>query len=237
MNLVQPFSREHAETMVVVVGVIAGVVGYGRSLSIERAHNASRVFAVVLMLFYVVENAIRVGLLGAPVSVIFPFELCSILFFVAAAGFWTNKRWLLDIVVFWTFSGTFQAMITPTPWGEFLSLEYVRYFAAHSILVLAATWAVIAHGHRPTPMGAVRAFILLQIWAAIGGTVNALSGQNYMFLRHPPRSPTLFDYLGRWPWYILSLELVGIISFAIWLGLWALVLKTPLARPEKRSEA
>jgi uncharacterized membrane protein YwaF len=32
---------------------------------------------------------------------------------------------------------------------------------------------------------------------------------------HPPETPSLIDLLGPWPWYILSLEAIGLVTCVI----------------------
>jgi uncharacterized membrane protein YwaF len=55
--------------------------------------------------------------------------------------------------------------------------------------------------------------------------------QNFMYLRRPPPSPTLIDSLGPWPNYLLSLEAVGIASFAVWVLVAKGVRRVLPARP------
>ena len=43
---------------------------------------------------------------------------------------------------------------------------------------------------------------------------NYLAGSNYMYLCHPPGGDSPFFFLP-WPWYILFLEGVGLVSFTI----------------------
>ena len=38
---------------------------------------------------------------------------------------------------------------------------------------------------------------------------------NHGFLRRKPDSPTLFDLLGPWPWYQLSLEAIALVPFLV----------------------
>jgi len=45
--------------------------------------------------------------------------------------------------------------------------------------------------------------------------INIILKSNYLFICNKPQYPSLMDYLGKWPWYILSLEVVGIITFFI----------------------
>ena len=52
-------------------------------------------------------------------------------------------------------------------------------------------------------------------YAALVGFVDAVTGADYMYLRSKPSSATLLDFLGPWPWYILSAAAVAVCLFAI----------------------
>jgi hypothetical integral membrane protein (TIGR02206 family) len=41
--------------------------------------------------------------------------------------------------------------------------------------------------------------------------VNALLDANYLYLRAKPPGPSIYDYLGPWPWYVLSAWVLGLV--------------------------
>ena len=41
--------------------------------------------------------------------------------------------------------------------------------------------------------------------------LNQMIGSNYLFIAHKPETASLIDVLGPWPWYILVLEVIGIV--------------------------
>jgi hypothetical integral membrane protein (TIGR02206 family) len=174
---------------------------------------------VVLPVFYGVDNFVRVRWLGFPLSQVWPFELCSALFFIYAYAFWSDREAAWDVAILWTFAATLQTMITPTPSAGFPSIEFVRYFLCHGLLILSGCYALFGIGRRVSRRGFIRAFIALQSFEIAVGLIDWAFGQNFLYLRYPPPSPTLFDALGPWPRYLLGLEVVAGVLFAVWWGI------------------
>ena len=230
MEPFHPFGALHAVTVSVVFTVIALVTVWGRRQPLERARSAGKGLGVLLLVYYLVESVVRVWWMDVSPALIWPLEICSALYFVGAAALWWGHRQGFAIVSLWTFVATFHALITPTPGQGYPSLEFFRYFVAHGLLVLVAVYVLIAMEQRPTFREALGAMLALQVWEVFVGVVDYFSGQNFLYLRHPPPSPTLIDALGPWPWYIGSLELIGIASFALWYGIFRLAVRGPLVR-------
>jgi hypothetical integral membrane protein (TIGR02206 family) len=82
-------------------------------------------------------------------------------------------------------------------------------------VVLAAVFLVFGLGLTARPHAVRRVFLATAGWAALAAVGNALTGGNYMFLRERPETPSLLDYLGPWPWYILSAALLALALFAL----------------------
>jgi hypothetical integral membrane protein (TIGR02206 family) len=60
--------------------------------------------------------------------------------------------------------------------------------------------------------------LVLNIYAALVGLFNAWYHTNYMYLCEKPEGASLLDWLGPWPWYILSGEAVALALFSLlWL--------------------
>src|SRR5690625_7970907 len=61
----------------------------------------------------------------------------------------------------------------------------------------------------------IKAFLTINLIAAIVFIINLLIDANYMFLIHKPRSTSLLDILGPYPYYLIALEGIVIIVFFI----------------------
>ena len=42
-----------------------------------------------------------------------------------------------------------------------------------------------------------------------------VTGGDYLFLRRPPLHPSLLDFMGPWPWYLVSAAALAIVLFAL----------------------
>lgn len=230
----QPFGLLHLITVGIVLTAIVLVVAYARRGSLARAHAMGRGIAIGLLVYYLLETAVRVLYLGVPFAHNLPFEICNALFLIGAFALYTRHPIALEITYLWAFAATLHALITPTPGEGFPSVEYVRYFLAHGLLVMVGTFAVLALDAQITWRSLLRAAIALQLFEIVVAGVNLVLDQNFMYLRRPPPSPTLIDSLGAWPIYLVSLELVGIASFALWVAvaIGARRVLPPRARPE-----
>ncbi|MEY3597638.1 MAG: hypothetical protein RL521_60, partial [Bacteroidota bacterium] len=60
-----------------------------------------------------------------------------------------------------------------------------------------------------------------QIYFLLAITVNALVGSNYGYLREKPVGGSFLDLLHEWPYYLIELEVIGILSYIlVYLPFW-----------------
>jgi len=101
-------------------------------------------------------------------------------------------------------------------WVEFPDVRFITFFVSHGGTLIAILFLTIGLRMRPYPKSLLRIFIWSNIYLAAAGTADYLLGSNYGYLRAKPVNPSLLDYLGPWPVYILSLEAVALISYLIY---------------------
>jgi len=166
---------------------------------------------------------------GSQVALSLPLQLCDVAIFIAAAALWTRQQLLVEVTYFWGLAGTIQALLTPDLPQHFPSYPYFQYYIAHGGVVAAALILVVGLGQRPRRWAVARIASLTVAYAALVGFVDAVTGADYMYLRSKPPSATLLDFLGPWPWYILSATVIAAFLFAI--------LDAPFRLRERRAEA
>lgn len=144
-----------------------------------------------------------------------PLELCNLLPLFMIIALVTRSRLLLSIIFFWILGGTSQANVTPTLRNVLPHYEAIRYWAIHMGLPILAIYSWVVLGFRYTFKDVVRSALALNVLAAVIYPLNLALGSNYLFLMGKPDGTTIYDLLGPWPWYIMSIEFVMLVVFSI----------------------
>ena len=69
---------------------------------------------------------------------------------------------------------------------------------------------------RPYPVSIKRTFIWAQVYFIFALLVDIILGTDYGFIMHKPEQESIIDLLGPWPYYLISLEFLALISFFIY---------------------
>lgn len=144
-----------------------------------------------------------------------PFALCDVAALVAAAALLTRQRLLVEITYFWGLAGSLQSLLTPDLKVGWPSLEFVEYVVAHVAIVCAALFLVVGQRLAPRRRAVVRIWFITLAYSAFVGVIDAVTGGNYMYLRHVPGEWTLLSVLGPWPWYLVSAAGVAVVLFTL----------------------
>ncbi|WP_188207484.1 YwaF family protein [Alkalibacillus aidingensis] len=153
------------------------------------------------------------------VTVNLPLQLSSISLYLCAFMLLTKNYRIFEVTFFISMTGGIMAMITPELYFGFPHMRFFQFFIAHFVIILACLYMFWVEKYHPTLKSVLRAFVALNVIALLVYGVNQLIGSNYMFLNGKPSSTTLLDYLGPYPWYILSLEGITIILFLVIYGM------------------
>jgi hypothetical integral membrane protein (TIGR02206 family) len=146
-----------------------------------------------------------------------PLHLCTVALWMAVVACFTLAPLSVEFAYFVGLPGSTLALLTPDLRAAWNSYDSIRYFFEHGCLVI--TIVVLVFG-KIAPIRTGAAFRAHNMWFVYGVSLlifNRVFGTNYLYLSHKPVNPSLLDYLGPWPVYILFGELVAITMF--WL-LW-----------------
>lgn len=142
-----------------------------------------------------------------------PLQLCDLAAIMIVLSFITQRKVFFEAAFFWGMGGTLQALITPDLKVDFPHVDFFVFFFMHSGIVIGVLYYSFSGTGRLLKYSFLRVFFITQIYIIIMLPVNYAINANYGYLMEKPFNGSLMDYLGPWPWYLLSFELVGFILF------------------------
>jgi hypothetical integral membrane protein (TIGR02206 family) len=144
-----------------------------------------------------------------------PLYLCSLMALLIPVFTYYRKYWMFEVLVFWIIGGTLQAVITPDITTGFPSFDYFRYWVVHLGLLSIIFYFIFELKMKPSLKSVFTSFLALQSYVLIMILVNYLLEANYFYLNEKPKSATVLDYFGEWPYYILVVQLIIIPLFLL----------------------
>ncbi len=141
-----------------------------------------------------------------------PLHLCGVSVLLAALMLYTRSFAIFELTYFWAMGGALQGLLTPDVEGwDLPHFRFITTFLSHGLIVTANLYMVFVLDMRPTFVSYLKSIAVVNAYAVAMLLFNRATGANYGFLCRKPDPPTLFDLLGPWPWYLLSLEAIALV--------------------------
>ncbi len=144
-----------------------------------------------------------------------PLELCNLVLIACIVSLFRPIRVAIEIAYFWGLGGVLQATVTPDLAQGFPSWDFMLFFWGHGATLLAIIFLISEREFRPRKGSVARMMLALNIYGLVVGVLDALMGWNYGYLCRKPSEPSLLDFLGPWPWYLLSIEVIAFLTFLL----------------------
>lgn len=160
-----------------------------------------------------------------------PLDLCDVALFFIAWALAGSPRILSELAYFWGLAGSSQAVLTPDLWEGFPSYAWIRFFVSHCGTVLGAVYLAARGRVAFTPRSVWRVWGITNVYAGFAGLANWRLGTNFGYLAAKSAHPSLLDYLGPWPYYILSLEVIALALFYLCYALGQAIERRTLGPP------
>lgn len=150
-----------------------------------------------------------------------PFHFSDAARIITVGALLTRAGWAIAISYYWGLTLNLQSIITPDlNFFLYPELEFIQYWFLHIVVLLAPVVQVWGQGYRPTWRGYGLGYAATVSWAAVAFTVNVVTGANYAYLSHGPAGPSILDYLGPWPIYILWEAVLIAVGWALMTWPW-----------------
>jgi hypothetical integral membrane protein (TIGR02206 family) len=163
-----------------------------------------------------------------------PLELCNLVLIACIISLFRPSQFMTEITYFLGLGGVLQATVTPDLSLGFPSWEFVLFFWSHGVTLMAIVFLISRPGFKPRRGSVWRMMIALNVYGLIIGILNAIAGWNYGYLCRKPGEPSLFDFMGPWPWYLLSLEGIALVTFLLLDLPWKIVSRSPSPVPRSK---
>jgi hypothetical integral membrane protein (TIGR02206 family) len=212
----ESFDAAHIGALVLTV-VLGAMLGLILRSPLHKTQRRTILFTVagLILLNEVIWHIYQVAQGIWLVEESLPLHMCDAAIFVAVIALIARCQVSFELAYFWGFGGGLQAMLTPDIEHGFPGYQFVRYFLSHGLVIVAVLMLMIGLRMRPSRRSAPRALIITMVCAAAVGLIDWLLGANYQYLCHKPGKPSLLDFLGPWPWYLISLTLLCAVMMAL----------------------
>ncbi|TGM91133.1 TIGR02206 family membrane protein [Leptospira licerasiae] len=141
-----------------------------------------------------------------------PMEFCDWAMFVTVAALFTHSRLMSELSYFWVLSGSIHALLTPNLAQTFPQLSFFLFFIGHLGLVTSSLYIVFGLGLFPRQGSILRVIVFSELYFISALALDFLIDANYGYLRFKPSGGSILNYLGDWPVYLGSIQILGIIA-------------------------
>jgi hypothetical integral membrane protein (TIGR02206 family) len=212
---VRQFSPAHLAALGSLVVAAALAVWLPRNRPGPWIRSARVLLAATIIAGWIGEYVVDVidGIWSVQYSL--PLQLTDAISLTAILALLTGRQLLIELLYFWSFSASLQAVLTPDLGTTFPDALYFTYFAYHIGSIVAACLLVFGCRRYPRPGAIWRVFGLTLAWAAAVGLADVITGGNYMYLARKPAHGSLLNVMGPWPAYIAAGAVLALAMFVV----------------------
>lgn len=191
------------------------LIKWAKKLSKKNQYSIANIFAFSLSIAIIIWTVLKIHIRGFDIKQDLPLHLCNFVALLLPVFTLSKKKIYFDIIFFWILAGTTQAVITPDLHNGFPHFIFFKYWYVHAGLIIFVLYSTIVLQLKPILKSVFYSFIALQIYIILLFIINKILDTNYFYTNSKPDGPTALDYLGEWPYYILTVELIIIPYFLL----------------------
>lgn len=225
-NSFELFGLSHLTANLVFIFLLIFLPWYSKSrLNVSRQKYLGNILGLLVFINYPIWLLLEILGGSFDVKLHLPLHLCRVANLLLPFVMVRRNEFIFQILFFWGLSGMFQAIMTPDIVQDFPHFHYFRFFIAHHLMIVSLLYVIIIYKMEPTLKGLKNSFIGLNLFLLISFIANILLDANYFWIMEKPPMSSILDYLGPWPWYILSAEFVALAHFSLAYFIFILIKK------------
>ncbi len=205
------FGRDHLISLSIVL-VILWAVNIFRDRWTERGKRATRWVLCALILLCEGSWQFWMWAIGSwTIQGMLPLWLCSMTSWSMPLLLIFRNRQYFEWVYFMGIIGAVMALLTPDlmEYG-FPHFRYIEFFVLHGTIIISVVFMTVVEKFRPVWSSLPKAVMITNLLWVLSAWVNNQIGSNYLYTRGKLPTPSLLDYLGPHPVYLVWMELIGI---------------------------
>lgn len=208
------FGTAHIVTLTTIAAICLFIPFIVRQLKVKGwCQRIARIMAPLIVIILLVKTWWLSVAYGLTWERLLPLQICDASVFLCALMLLTRSYRLYEVAYFWAMAGSIAAMLMPDLPHGFPHFSFFVFYLGHSMTVIVVLYATFAFNFRPQLRSAVLATKVTGLYALVILVVNVVLDTNYLYLLYKPNAPSLLDYFGQWPWYVLGLAILTIASF------------------------
>jgi len=147
-----------------------------------------------------------------------PFQFLSLIVMVCFILVFTKSKKIHALALYVGILGGMLNMVTNQVGYSFLYFRYYQFMISNALIIIIPMYFLIAYEYFPSLKQLLKVLAIIQGVIILIFLFNLSFDTNYMYLKigeSIAHKGTIISYLGKWPWYIIWLELIGIASIMI----------------------
>jgi hypothetical integral membrane protein (TIGR02206 family) len=215
-NSFELFGLSHWTAILIFIFLLIFLPSYSKShLSINQQKSLGNILGFLIFINFPIWVLLEFIGGSFDVKLHLPLHLCRFANLLLPFVMLRRNEFLFQILFYWGLSGMFQAIITPDIVQDFPHFHYFRFFIGHHLMIVALMYVIIVYKMKPTIEGLKNSFFGLNLFLVIAFLANILLDANYFWIMEKPPTGSLLDYMGPWPWYILTAEFLALAHFGL----------------------
>lgn len=195
------FTLAHILPIVVMLGVIALIIIYGKKIKEWKHEGKLRMalaFTMIITEMSYFWRLVGVESLNANPTSHLPITVCGWAIIFSSYLIVTKSQNLFDIVYFWVFAGSTFGLLTPTviTYCGPTRFRYYQFWLEHTLGFITLFYMMFVHGMRPNIKSMIKSYCALMVLGVVAIFANnMLPGANYLFMAKTADAASILDIL------------------------------------------
>ncbi len=214
LDLFRPFSAEHLIVMAIILVLSILVFVFRKKLREAKRRKVFRFFlAFVILGANVWYHLWLVSEHAWTAKKALPLQLSDLAALLAVVMLLSKSNRIFQFMYFAGLGSAIQAILTPDLYKfSFPHFLFFQSFVSHGGVVLACLFMAAVLGYRPTIRAMWVTILIVNLYAGCLYFLNKYLNSNYMYIMKKA-GMSILNILGPWPWYLIWVELLMILSF------------------------